>query len=83
MTDIPHTISTGNKKIDKAIAMFGSKIVGTVVKDPKAKLALKTAEKLYPYLEKGGAALPEHRRLTRKLVKEGNDKLQLLPNKVI
>lgn len=55
MTVIPHTISTGNKKIDKAIAMFGSKIVGTVVKDPKAKLALKTAEKLYPYLEKGGA----------------------------
>lgn len=55
MTDIPHTISTDNKTTDKAIAKFGSKIVGMIVKDPKAKLVLKATEKLYPYIEKGGA----------------------------
>ncbi len=55
MTDIPHTVSMGNKTADKAIAKYGTKIVGTIVKSPKAKLALKIAEKLYPYIEKGGA----------------------------
>lgn len=61
MTDIPHTISTGNKSIDKAIAKTGTKIIGIVVKDPRAKLALKIGEKAYPYIEKGAANIARAR----------------------
>lgn len=55
MTDIPHTISTGNKLIDKTIAKYGAKIVSVGVKSPKGKIAVKIGEKAYPYIEKGGA----------------------------
>lgn len=55
MTDIPHTISTGNKIIDKNIAKYGAKIVNGIVKSPKGKLAVKAGEKAYPYIENGGA----------------------------
>lgn len=53
MTDIPNTISTGNKFIDKNIAKYGAKAVGTVVSVPKGKIVVKAAEKAYPYIEKG------------------------------
>ncbi len=55
MTDISHTISTGNKVVDKAIAKYGAKVSRVVVKNPIAKLAVKKSEKAYPYIEKGGA----------------------------
>lgn len=61
MTDIPHTISTGNKFIDKNIAKYGAKIVSGLAKSPKEKLALKVAEKAYPYIEKGGANIARAR----------------------
>lgn len=54
MTDIPHTISTGNKFIDKTIARYGAKIVNSAVKSPKGKIAVKVGKKAYPYIEKGG-----------------------------
>lgn len=55
MTDIPHSISTGNKFIDKTVAKYGAKIVSVAVKSPKGKIAVKVGEKAYPYIEKGGA----------------------------
>lgn len=55
MTDIDHTISTGNKYIDKAIGNYGSKVVGMSVKNSAAKLIVKTAGKVYPYIEKASA----------------------------
>ncbi len=55
MTDIPHTISTGNKFIDKNIAKYGAKAARVVIKNPIAKGAVKIGEKAYPYIEKGGA----------------------------
>ena len=36
----PNTISTGNKFIDKNIAKYGAKAVGTVVKIPKGQMTL-------------------------------------------
>ena len=51
----PNTISTGNKFIDKNLAKYGAKAVGTVVKIPKGKIVVKAAEKAYPYIEKGSA----------------------------
>lgn len=48
MTDISHTISTGNKVVDKAIAKYGAKVSRVVVKNPIAKLAVKMSEKAYP-----------------------------------
>lgn len=61
MTEISHTISTGNKFIDKNIAKYGSKIIGTAVNTPKGKLAIKVTEKVYPYVEKGGANIARAR----------------------
>ena len=55
MTDIPHSISTGNKFIDKNIAKYGAKALGVIAKSPKARFVVKVAEKVYPYIEKGGA----------------------------
>ncbi len=55
MTDIPHTISTGNKVIDKVIAKYGAKAARVVVKSPIGKIAVKIGEKAYPYIEEGGA----------------------------
>ena len=55
MTDIPHSISTGNKFVDKKIAKYGAQILGTLIKDPKIRFVVKAAEKIYPYAEEGGA----------------------------
>ena len=55
MTDIPHSISTGNKFIDKNIAKYGAKALGVLAKSPQAKFVVKAAEKAYPYIETGGA----------------------------
>ena len=55
MTDMPRTISTGNKLIDKTIAKYGAKIVSGLVKTPKGRFAVKVGEKVYPYIENGGA----------------------------
>lgn len=55
MTDIPHTVSTGNKFVDKNIAKYGAKVISGLVKSPKGKIAVKVGEKAYPYIEKGGA----------------------------
>lgn len=55
MTDIPRTISTGNKFIDKNIAKYGAKAAEVVVRDPRGKIIVKAAEKAYPYIEKGSA----------------------------
>ena len=57
MTDIPHSISTGNKFIDKNIAKYGAKALGVLAKSPQAKFVVKAAEKAYPYIETGGANL--------------------------
>ena len=57
MTDIPHTISTGNKFIDKNIAKYGRKIMEKLIKDPRAKMFVKISEKAYPYIENGAANL--------------------------
>ncbi len=57
MTDIPHTISTGNKFIDKNIARYGRNIMEKFIKDPRAKMFVKIAEKAYPYIENGAANL--------------------------
>jgi len=55
MTDIPHTISTGNKFIDKSIAKYGAKAAELAIKSPAGKIIAKAAEKAYPYVEKGAA----------------------------
>ena len=55
MTDIPHSISTGNKFIDKNIAKYGAKALGVLAKSPQAKFVVKAAKKAYPYIETGGA----------------------------
>ena len=55
MTDIDHTISTGNKFVDKTVGTYGSKIIGMGVKNPAAKLIVKAAGKVYPYVEKASA----------------------------
>ena len=41
MTDIPHTVSTGNKFVDKNIAKYGAKVISGLVKSPKGKIAVK------------------------------------------
>jgi len=55
MTDIPHTVSTGNKVADKYIAKYASKALGAVAKAPTAKVIIKGSKFAYPYVEKGGA----------------------------
>lgn len=55
MTNIKHSISTGNKMADKAIAEFGGKILDIVTYDPKVKVGVKIAKAVYPHVEKGGA----------------------------
>lgn len=59
MQDISHTISTGNKRVDKAIVNLATKGVNTYVKDPRLKaglnVGLKIAQKTYPYIEDAGA----------------------------
>ena len=59
MQDISHTISTGNKKVDKAIVGAVSIRVNSFVKDPRLKAGLnaglKIAKKIYPYVEDAGA----------------------------
>lgn len=55
MTDIDHTISTGNKYVDRAIGTYGSKVIGVGVRNPAAKLILKATGKIYPYVEKASA----------------------------
>lgn len=61
MTDIDHTISTGNKYIDKAIVKGGAAVLNYVAKTPQTKAAVKLvekiAEKTYPYVENGSANL--------------------------
>lgn len=55
MTDIPHTVSTGNKFIDKSIARYGAKIANLAIRSPSGRMIVKAAEKAYPYVEKGAA----------------------------
>ena len=55
MTNISRGISTGNKLVDKQIAKYTAKAVNLMVKDPRSKIAVKVAEKIYPYTETGGA----------------------------
>ena len=59
MQDISHTISTGNKKIDKAIVNGVSAGVNAFVKDPRLKaglnVGLKIGKKIYPHIEDAGA----------------------------
>ena len=50
MTYIPHTVSTGNKFVDKNIAKYGAKVISGLVKYPKGKIAVKVGEKAYPFL---------------------------------
>lgn len=55
MTDISHTVSTGNKKFDKTIAKVGAGILSKVVKSPQGKAILYGAKIAYPYVETGFA----------------------------
>lgn len=55
MQDIPHTISTGNKKVDKLIAKVTRKVSDVAIKNPKLKIGMKIAEKSYPYVEDSAA----------------------------
>lgn len=55
MTKISPGISTGNKFIDKFVAKGVAKAANKLVKGPRAKVIIKTAEKAYPYVEKTGA----------------------------
>ena len=59
MKDIPHTISTGNKIVDKGIAKIGSTMLNLVIKDPRLKMIAKAGEKTYPYIEDAGARLAQ------------------------
>ena len=59
MKDIPHTISTGNKIVDKGIAKIGSTMLNLVIKDPRLKMIAKAGEKMYPYIEDAGARLAQ------------------------
>lgn len=54
MTDISHTVSTGNKKFDKTIAKVGAGILGKAIKSPQGKAILYGA-KTDPYVETGSA----------------------------
>lgn len=55
MTDISHTVSTGNKKFDKTIAKVGAGILGKAIKSPQGKAILYGAKIAYPYVETGSA----------------------------
>lgn len=55
MTDISHTISTGNRKIDKTIAKLGGATLNLCVQDPRAKAFINMAGKVYPYVEDAAA----------------------------
>ena len=55
MTDIPHTVSTGNKMADKYIARYASKALGAVARTPATKVIAKGTKFVYPYIETGGA----------------------------
>ena len=55
VTNISHTVSTGNKTADKYIAKTASKVINTVVKDPRLKSVIKASKTVYLYVEKGGA----------------------------
>ena len=59
MQDISHTISTGNKSVDKAIVKTVKAGVNMFVKNPVLKAGLNTGlkigEKVYPYVEDAGA----------------------------
>lgn len=57
MTNIPHTISTGNKTVDKMIGRCGAKAANIIVKSPKGKLAVRGAQFIYPYVENVAANL--------------------------
>ncbi len=55
MTKISPQISTGNKFVDKTVAKAVAKTANFFAKDPRSKVAIKIAEKTYPYVEKAGA----------------------------
>lgn len=61
MTDIDHTVSTGNKFADKVIVKGASAALNLLARTPQtkaaAKLTEKIAEKSYPYIENGSANL--------------------------
>ena len=40
----------GNKLVDKQIAKYAAKAVNLMVKYPRSKIAVKVAEKIYPYI---------------------------------
>lgn len=61
MTDIDHTVSTGNKFVDKVIVKGGATALNYVARTPQTKAAVKLSEKIaekaYPYVENGSANL--------------------------
>ena len=72
MTDIPHTISTGNKIIDQAIAKYGAKFANKIIKTPRGKIAVEYSKKAYPYIEKGGANIARARVAYKEVCKKNN-----------
>ena len=73
MSDVPHTISTGNQFVDKNIAKYGAKILNNFVKDPKAKFLIKGIKKAYPYIEDAGAGLARMQAAYAETCKRGNN----------
>lgn len=61
MTDIDHTVSTGNKFADKVIVKGAATALNYIAKTPQTKAAVKVVEKFaqktYPYVENGSANL--------------------------
>ena len=74
MSDVPHTISTGNQFVDKNIAKYGAKILNSFVKDPKAKFLIKGIKKAYPYIEDAGAGLARIQATYAETCKRGNNR---------
>ncbi len=55
MSNISHSISTGNKMIDKQISKYATKAINSMVKGPRLKAVINISGKMYPYTEKTGA----------------------------
>ena len=55
MHDIPKEFTTGNKVADKIVTKVIAKGMGKLVKNPRGRIVVKATEKVFPYIEQGGA----------------------------
>lgn len=55
MHDIPKSFTTGNKVVDKVVTKVIAKGVVNLVKNPRGRVAVKAVEKVFPYIDQGGA----------------------------